>query len=114
MIGDKCRVGMGSVDMITDNIPVYDLNSDQNNNVIFDQSGAASPKVIGGVKGGSTGEIVGNPVKVMKASLVGGNVGAAMGLEYVQMFPVKLDYYQKVGWFPADLVKIQGQYMRKT
>lgn len=113
MIGDKVKIGMGSVEISPENVPVYDINSDPNNKIIFDQSGAASPRVVGGVKGGTSGEIVGHPVKVMKAALVGGNVGAAMGMEYIQMFPVKLDYYQKVGWFPQDHVHITGEYLRK-
>ena len=109
-IGDKVRVGMGSVEISPENIPVYDLHSDQGGKVIFDQSNAATPRVMGGVKGNSSGEIIGPPVKVMKASLVGGNVGAALGMEYVQMYPVRLDYYQKVGWFPQDHVHVVGSY----
>ena len=110
MIGDRVKIGMGSVEISAENVPVYDLLSDAGGKVIFDAAGAATPKVIGGVKGGSTGEIVGQAVRVMKASLVGGRDGAAMGMEYIQIYPVRLDYYQKVGWFPQDFVHIQGSY----
>jgi hypothetical protein len=109
-INDKVKVGLGKLEVSKDsNIAVYDLQTDQDGNVVFDINGAANPKVIGGVKGASDGFIVGNPVRVSKNLLVGLKEGvASMGMEYVLMLPIKFDYYQRTAWVPADFVKIVG------
>jgi hypothetical protein len=112
MIGDKVVVGMGSVQISRENIPVYTLVTDQNGKIQFDNNGAAMPKVAGGVKGCSYGRIHGDPVKVNKAALVGGVTGAAFGTEYVILIPVYLDYYKTVGWFPQEHVHIIGDLTR--
>ena len=114
MKGDRVVVGMGSVQISHENIPVYTLATDQMGNVQFDADGAALPKVAGGVKGCSYGRITGDPVKVSKAALVGGIAGASFGIDYINLVPVFLDYYKVVGWFPQDQVHVVGELGRES
>lgn len=108
-IGDRVKVGMGTIDTAVESVAIYNLASTSDGQIIFDHMGGASPKVAGGVKGGSTGTVIGNPVKVPKAFLVGmSNGAAAMGLEYVLVFPVEFDYYKQVAWVPLDHMHIIG------
>jgi len=103
-VGDRVRVGFGTIDISKDNVPIYQLETYQHNNqIMVDPMGAATPKVVGAVKGGSYGLIVGGPIKVIKSLLRGMSAGAAaMGLEHVLMFPVEFEYYKQVAWVPQD------------
>lgn len=111
-IGDKVKIGLGTIEVSDVNVPVYNVLTDEKGNVIFDFNGAATPKVIGGVKGGSIGKIVGQPVKVVRQALVTSDKTTSLGMDYVSMYPVELEYYKKTGWFPQDHIKIQGEYNR--
>lgn len=110
-IGDRVKVGIGTINIHPDTVPIYSLNTDNFGNVLVDAHGSVSPKVIGGVKGGSVGEIVGEGARVIKSLLKGYDDGAAsMGLEFVQMYPVKFEYYQQTAWVPQNHVHIfQGR-----
>jgi hypothetical protein len=46
-VGDVVKVGMGSVETSSENIPVYDLAVDNQGRIMFDQNNAAMPKVVG-------------------------------------------------------------------
>lgn len=106
-VGDTVRVGYGTIDTADVNVPVYNVSTDQAGNIIFDSLGGATPRVVGGVKGGSTGTIVGNPVKVSKAQLKGYSEGAAaMGMELVLLYPVEFTFYKQVAWVSQDHMHI--------
>jgi len=107
-VGDHVKLGMGGVQISDLSIPVYELMKTPNGDISFDHNGAARPVIIGGVKGGSVGEIVGEAIKVPKTLLKGFSEGSAAmtGNEYVLMIPVYINYYQKIGWFPSDHVRI--------
>jgi hypothetical protein len=107
-IGDRVRVSYGTIGVHDENVPVYDLQRDATGSVMFDVKKSASPKVVGAVKGGSTGMIVDVPVQVLKALLKQGSEGAAsLGAEYVFVFPVKFDRYG-TAWVPQDHVHVVG------
>lgn len=83
-------------------------NSDGTLHTTFD--GFNVVKSIGGVKAGSTGVIQGGGIKVHRLQMMHlQNQPTAMsGNETVTVFPVFLDTYQQVGWFPSDHLKIVG------
>lgn len=107
-IGDTVVIGEGSVrTSYSGNVPVYDLKREQNGDIYFAPNGIAYADVKGGVTGGSRGKIHGKPVKVFTASLSGEKSGASFGaLDTTLLFPVFLDKYQKLGWFPSDHMHI--------
>jgi len=106
-VGDRVRVGMGTIDISPEPVAVYNLITEVNGNVVFDNNGFATPKVMGGVKGGSIGVIIDKPLLVLKSSLKSfGDGAAAMGLDHVPMYPVMFEHYQKVAWVPQDHVHI--------
>jgi len=65
-------------------------------------------KSMGGVKTGSTGVIQGDGLKVHRLQMHHlQNQGASLGgNETVVVFPVFLDAYQQIGWFPSDHLKV--------
>ncbi len=73
---------------------------------------------LGGVKSGSTGTIQGNPLKIHRTQLMhlqNAPATAALGgtNDYVNMFPVFLDHYQQMGWFPVDHIRVvSGDILR--
>jgi hypothetical protein len=62
----------------------------------------------GGVAIGSTGKIVGPQIDVHKSYLHNAQTYAASlgGSDKVQLVPVMIDTYQRVGWFPIDNIRI--------
>jgi hypothetical protein len=114
MINDKVKIGIGSVEMSEENVPVYELIVDPvTKQVQLDADKAAMPKVIGGVKGGSNGIITGNPIKVARSAIVGGNAGVSLGgRDYVNLIPIYFEYYKKTAWVLQDHCKIVGEYGR--
>ncbi len=104
---DRIRVGLNFIFDESVTVPVYGLQLDNENKIVFNKDGTAVIKMLGGVKGGSTGIIQGDPLHVHTSDLAGPNQTAAMmGVSMTPMFPVYLDYYQKVGWFPSDCIRI--------
>lgn len=114
MKNDKVMVGLGGVQMSDANIPIYELNVDGQGKHILDANGAVTVKPpTQGVKGKSTGHIAGDPVKVLKASLAGMNNTTALGLEYVNLYPIYFDYYKATAWVFQDHVHIVGEVYGK-
>lgn len=104
-IHDQVRIGIGGDG--ADNIPVYKLREDGNQQIIFTHKGAAMPIVVGGVKPGSIGKIMDHPIKVEKSSLVGNDkTTAAMGSELVPLFPIYIEQYKQMAWIFGDHFKI--------
>lgn len=88
------------------NVTVYDLVKDANGNFILDGSGVATPIAVGGVKVGVSGKIVGNPVSVAKSKILKLESTAHYAHEYIKLFPVNFDYYQKTAYVSEENVKI--------
>jgi hypothetical protein len=107
-VGDNVIIGAGSVrSNYSGNVPVYDLKRQENGDIYFAPNGIAYADVKGGVTGGCTGKIHGNPVKVFTTTLAGEKTGSSFGaLDTVLLYPVFLNKYQKVGWFPSDHMHI--------
>lgn len=98
-IGDSVRVGHGSLvhGISTDNVPVFELEKDLSGNIRYDLNGCAFPRAIGGVKGGSSGKIAGEPLKVQRSYIeqMTGAVKSIGGADYVMVFPIYFEHYQK-------------------
>lgn len=107
-IGDRVRIGAPGIIEGTDNVVVYGLTKDQDGNVLFDSYGYALVQNLGGVKPGTTGTIQGPPVRVHKSGLIDKNRGAGFvgSVDIVDLYPVFLDYYQQLGFFPSDVMRI--------
>ena len=109
-IGDSVRVGFGSAihGVSGDTVPVYELESDAQGHVRFDINGCAFPRPVGGVKGGSIAKIAGEPVRVQRSYVekMSSSVKGHGGLDYVMLFPVLFEYYQKTAFVHQDHVHL--------
>jgi hypothetical protein len=107
--GDTVRVGYGNgVHGVADaTVAVYDLERDEFGNIRYDQNGCAWPKQVGGVKGRSLGKVAGDPIRVHR-SLVQQTDGVRShgGTDYVMLFPVEFEYYQRVAFVLQDHVHV--------
>jgi hypothetical protein len=101
-IGDSVRVGHGSVvhGVSTDNVPVFELEKDEWGNIRCDLNGCAFPRPVGGVRGNSIGKVAGEPIKVQRSYVeqMTGAVKSIGGSDYVMLFPVHFDHYQKTAF----------------
>lgn len=110
-INDRVVIGAGSIKVALDvNVPVYELEKQQDGTLQLSPDQVGFPKVAGGVKGGSTGKIIGHPVNVYTAALVREKQsGGFGGKDVTPLFPVSLDGYGgRVGWFPTEHMRIVG------
>lgn len=105
-VGDHVRVGHGSTvhGIAPDNVPVYELEKDGGGNTRTDINGCAYPRPIGGVKGNSQARIHGEPVKVQRGYIerMSESVKSFGGSDYVMLFPVYFEHYQKVAYVQAN------------
>lgn len=107
--GDRVRIGDGSSwdDSVT--VSVYEPRWQPDGELYLDHFGAAQLQRLGGVKGGSLGTIAGPSVRVHRTQLFGEqNVPVMGGMDLVHVFPVQLDYYQRIGWIPAHHIRVVG------
>ncbi len=109
-VGDKVRIDSGTVMFKTvgENIVVYAPVLGENGVPELDKHGCAKLKRMGGVKSGSVGIIAGGALKVHRGDLIEANTPEAMaafGNDFVSVYPVDLEYYQQIGWFPIDHIK---------
>lgn len=103
MINDKVRVQFSFQHIGTENIPIYQVIS-------VDEDGNARIKVAGGVKPGTVGTINDQPVRVLKTKLVGQDkIHALGGNDTVLLYPIYFDLYKQVGWLPTEHFQILGQ-----
>jgi len=72
--------------------------------------GSAVIEAQGGVVAGSTGTIHGPAINVHRSYLhnMADMPAGFGGADLVQVIPVMLDKYQRVGWFPVDNIRIFG------
>lgn len=115
-MGDRVVVGTGYVwEAKNQNgekelVMVYAPMLKENNQLQVTPDGGVVVERQGGVVAGSTGTIKGDPINVHRSYLHNqrdypAGIG---GTDFIQMVPVFLDYYQKLGWFPVDNVRIFG------
>jgi len=111
--GDRVIIGVGSMIRGVDasvNVPVYELERNAGGMVIFDMNGCGVPVVVGGVKGGTKGKIVGEPTKVHRASIQGNRgVGVSGGNDTLLLYPVDLEHYQRMAFINQDHIHIITQ-----
>lgn len=105
-IGDHVKIGHGSLvhGIATDNVPVYELEKDGYGEIRCDINGCAFPRPIGGVKGNTVGKISGHPIKVQRSYIerMTESVKGFGGLDYVMLFPVYFEHYQKTAFVLQD------------
>ena len=113
MKGDRVRIGAtgtfreerGAL------VYVYEPQKDPNKPGYYLQAGDGSVIVesMGGVVAGTTGVIDGQPVKVHRSQLKSYQGVPGLGTnDFVLVYPINLDLYQRVGWFPVDDIKIMS------
>jgi hypothetical protein len=105
-VGDKVKIGNGHLFEGTTNIPIYHVDVDSTNKYVVDSDGCSIPKFIGGVKPGSIGFIDGNPTRAVKSKLAGYDKVPALGQDYVNLYPIRFEYYKQVAWVPCDFFQI--------
>lgn len=89
-------------------VMAYSPIVDQNGQPKLMPDGTTIVENAGGVAIGSVGTIVGPQIDVHKSYLHNAQDYAASlgGTDKVQLVPVMLDIYQRVGWFPIDNIRI--------
>ncbi len=119
MKGDRVQITSAMLHTQADEVlPVYGPAKLQNGQLKESYDGSYEFQRLGGVKAGTTGVIQGPPLKIHRTQLahlqqVQSTVALGGTNDYVNMFPVMLDYYQQVGWFPVDHIKIvSGDVLR--
>lgn len=113
MRGDRVRIGATGTFKEEKGalVYVYEPKKDPSKPGYYLEAGDGSVMVesLGGVVAGTTGTIDGQPIKVHRTQLKTGDAVAGLGgADFVMVFPVSLDVYQKVGWFSSDDVKIMS------
>jgi hypothetical protein len=106
-IGDRIRIGNGSIwdDSVT--VPVYSPRWEANGTLNIDHFGACATIRLGGVKGGTTGTINGPPIRVHRTQLLEDKTTAPIGgVDLIDLFPIQLDHYMQVGWIPVHHLRI--------
>lgn len=109
-IGDIVKVGFGSMVhgiSTVDNIPAFNLDKDPSGAVKADPDGCVYPRAVGGIKGGSIGKIVGEPVKVIR-SFVDRQQDRpkALAADIVLLYPVFFDHYQQSAYINQDHIHV--------
>jgi hypothetical protein len=119
MKGDRVQITSAMLHTQADEVlPVYGPAKLQNGQLKESYDGSYEFQRLGGVKAGTTGTIQGPPLKIHRTQLmhlqqVAGTAALGGSNDYVNMFPVMLDYYQQVGWFPVDHIRIvSGDVLR--
>ena len=108
--GDRVRITSGTIYEDNENalVFVYDVRLDQDGRPVHSHDGTVSLQSLGGVKNNSTGIICGFPEKIHRSQLKTITTeGVSLNQnEFIQVVPVMLDVYQKMGWFPIDHVRV--------
>ena len=109
--GDRVMIVEGSGILSSGDavILVYQPRRDQHGEMVWDNTGTiASVQRMGGVKARSTGVIAGPPIRVRREETMAGEAytPGLGGYDLVEMYPVFLDHYQQVGWFPTSNMRV--------
>lgn len=113
MKGDRVRIGtVGAFKEAPGALVfVYEPRKDPNKpgHYLLAGDGTVLVESKGGVKAGESGTIQGLPVKVHRSQLKDYNGVPGLGADdSILVYPVFLDHYQQLGWFPVDNVKIMA------
>ena len=112
MKGDRVQITSGMLHTQADEVlPVYGPTKLGNGQLKESYDGSFEFQRLGGVKAGTTGVIQGPPLKIHRTQLLHlQNTPATAALggtnDFVNMFPVFLEHYQQVGWFPSDHIRV--------
>lgn len=119
MKGDRVTISSAVLHTQADEVlPVYSPAKLGNGQLKESYDGSYEFAKMGGVKAGTTGTIQGPPLKIHRTQLMHlQNTPATAALggtnDFVSMFPIFLDYYQQIGWFPSDHIRIvSGDVLR--
>ena len=92
-------------------LPVYDLQRNPDGSIVTAFDGSVVLRRIGGVKSGSTGVVVDEPIKVHKSQLLhlqGQTTSLGGTNDFLPVYPIFFDTYQLLGWLPADHMRVTG------
>ena len=113
MIGDRVIIGDKFTWKPESGITVmaYMPKTDSTGNVDIAPDGSVAVVGAGGVKVGSAGTIHGAIINVHRTYLHDAkDYAKGMGTDMVQLIPVFLDTYQRVGYFPTDYLRLVGSF----
>lgn len=116
MIGDRVRITSSGAFLNESNeeiVPVYKPRIDptDHSRMLYMNDGTVIVECVGGIKGGETGAITGDPIRVSRTQLKGyQHQVPGLGLkDEVLLFPVMLEHYQQTAWVYGDhLVTVAG------
>lgn len=110
MKGDRVRITNSThvhEDKSNSLVYVYGVKLDGEGRPIHNHDGTVLAESLGGVKNNCTGVVVGHPEKVHRTQLKEQEQAVGLGAnDFVQIVPVMLDYYQQLGWFPIENVRV--------
>lgn len=108
---DLCVVGDGYFWSEKDNkkVMAYMPKLDQNGEWIITPEKTVLVESVGGIVVGSKGVIDGNIIKVSRSNVSSLAHTKGFGAsDFVELVPVNLEKYQRVGYFPVEHVRILG------
>lgn len=111
MLGDRVQVTNGTMyENAGDTsalVYIYEVALDVKGVPVLSHDGTVNINSLGGVPCGTTGVVDGYPEKVHRSQLRDANVSLGLGQnDFVQVLPIFLDKYQKLGWLPVDNVRV--------
>ncbi len=110
MLGDRVKIGTSGAfqESAQDMFHVYLPRRESIGGAFLQAAdGTVMVESVGGVKTGTTGTICGEAIRVHRATLKNAHGVPGLGAsDFVLMYPIQLDQYQQVGWFPADDLRI--------
>lgn len=111
MRGDRVKITTGTMyeDRPEALVFVYNVSLDPAGAPVRAHDGSVQIQSLGGVKNGSTGVVMGPPERAHRSQLRDHTTPPSLGTnDFVEMIPVMLDYYQQLGWFPSNNVRIMA------
>jgi hypothetical protein len=108
--GDRVMIvdGSGVISSTDSMVLAFQPRRDPQGEMVWDRTGTiASVQRVGGVKARSTGTIAGPAIRVRKEEVVTEEYTAGFGgQDLLELYPVFLDTYQQIGWFPSGNMRI--------
>lgn len=100
--------GSGVISSTDSMVLAFQPRRDPQGEMVWDRTGTiASVQRVGGVKARSTGTIAGPAIRVRKEEVVTEEYTAGFGgQDLLELYPVFLDTYQQIGWFPSGNMRI--------
>ena len=106
-LGDRVVIGDKYFWKESDNqkVMAYMPKLDEQRQWIITSEKSVLVESVGGVLCGSVGVVDGNIIKVNRTEIKGADKGYGNN-DYIELIPVNLERYQRVGYFPVDNVRI--------